>query len=225
MRILLIEDENMLSDALVYILKKNNYSVDAAYDGIKGQEMAETGIYDLIILDRMLPGKEGLDVLRDLRKSGSEIPVIILTAMDSIESRVEGLDNGADDYLVKPFSTEELLARVRALGRRHTHFIQSEEIRISSLIFDPLRTEIRCNDKSLKLTAKESQLLELLVRNKNQVITKDQILDRVWGIDSDVEMNNNIEVYFSYLRKKLRKLNCNVIIETIRGIGYCLKEV
>ncbi len=114
---------------------------------------------------------------------------------------------------------------MRALGRRHTHFIQSEEIRISSLTFDPLRTEIRCNDKSLKLTAKESQLLELLVRNKNQVITKDQILDRVWGIDSDVEMNNNIEVYFSYLRKKLRKLNCNVIIETIRGIGYCLKEV
>jgi DNA-binding response OmpR family regulator len=145
--------------------------------------------------------------------------------MDSISNRVEGLDNGADDYLVKPFSTEELLARIRALGRRHVDFIQDENIKLASLIFDPQKGQIKCRGNTVKLTTKESQLLELLARNKNQVITKDQILDRVWGMDSDVEMNNNIEVYFSYLRKKLRKLNCGVKIETIRGIGYCLKEV
>jgi DNA-binding response OmpR family regulator len=225
MRLLLIEDEVMLSDALVYILKKNNYSVDAVYDGIQGEEMAETQIYDVIILDRMLPGKNGIDILKSIRKNKIQTPVIILTAMDSVSNRVEGLDNGADDYLIKPFSTEELLARIRALGRRHVDFIQDENIKLSSLVFDPLKGEIECDKKKIKLTAKESQLLELLVRNKNQVLTKDQILDRVWGIDSNVEMNNNIEVYFSYLRKKLRELNCGVKIETIRGIGYCLKEV
>ncbi|OAA86863.1 response regulator transcription factor [Clostridium ljungdahlii] len=225
MRLLLVEDEVMLSDALVYILKKNNYVVDAAYDGITGEEMAESEIYDLIILDRMLPEKNGLDILKFIRKKGIETPVLMLTAMDSIENRVEGLDNGADDYLVKPFSKEELLARIRALSRRHTDFIQHGSIKLSSLIFDPLRGEIQCNGNKTKLTTKESQLLELLARNKNQVLTKDQILDRVWGLDSDIEMNNNIEVYFSYLRKKLRELKCNVVIETIRGIGYCLKEV
>jgi len=221
MRLLLIEDEVMLSEALVYIFKKNNYNVDVAYDGIKGQEMAEIDIYDVIILDRMLPGKDGLEILKDIRNRGIRTPVIILTAMDSISSRVEGLDQGADDYLIKPFSKEELLARIRALGRRHIDFIQYGTIQLASLTFDPLRGELQYKENKVKLTSKESQLLELLA----QVLTKDQILDRVWGPDSDVEMNNNIEVYFSYLRKKLRKLNCNIIIETIRGIGYCLKEV
>ncbi|MFL0194760.1 response regulator transcription factor [Clostridium sp. WILCCON 0269] len=225
MRLLLIEDEVMLSDALVYILKKNNYNVDTAYDGIKGQEMAESQIYDVIILDRMLPGKNGLDILKDIRNKGIGTPVIILTAMDSVSNRVEGLDHGADDYLIKPFSKDELLARIRALGRRRIDFIQDETIKLASLTFDPLRGEVQYKGTKIKLTTKESQLLELLARNKNQVLTKDQILDRVWGPDSDVEMNNNIEVYFSYLRKKLRKLNSDVIIETIRGIGYCLKEV
>lgn len=224
MRLLLVEDEVMLSDALVYILKKNNYNVDTAYDGIEAEEMAETQIYDLIILDRMLPGKDGIDVLKELRKKEIGVPVIILTAMDSVGSRVEGLDSGADDYLVKPFSTDELLARIRALGRRHINFIQDNSIELSSMCFDPLRGEIECHGKKIKLTSKESHLFELLVRNKNQVITKDQILDRVWGIDSDIEMNNNIEVYFSHLRKKLRSINSSVVIETVRGIGYCLRE-
>lgn len=225
MRLLLVEDEIMLSDALVYILKKNNYAVDAAYDGIEGDEMAQSKIYDIIILDRMLPQKNGIDILKNLRKRKIETPVIMLTAMDTIENRVEGLDNGADDYLVKPFDTKELLARIRALSRRHTDFIQDGNIELSSLMFDPLKTEMEYEGNKIKLTAKESQLLELLARNKNQVITKDQILDRVWGIDSDIEMNNNIEVYFSYLRKKLRKIGSNVEIETVRGVGYCLKEV
>ncbi|MCH3965831.1 MAG: response regulator transcription factor [Clostridium sp.] len=225
MRLLLIEDEIMLSDALAYILRKNNYNVDVANDGIEGQEMAETEIYDIIILDRMLPGKDGLDILKGLRKKGIEIPVIILTAMDSVENRVEGLDNGADDYLIKPFSKEELLARIRALGRRNMNYIQDGNIKLNSLLFDPLKGEIEYNENKVKLTSKESQLLELLARNKNQVITRDQILDRVWGIDSDIEMNNNIEVYFSHLRKKLKCIKSGVVIETVRGVGYCLKEI
>jgi two-component system, OmpR family, response regulator ArlR len=223
MRLLLVEDEVRLADALVYILKKNKYSIDAVYDGISGLQMAETGIYDLIILDRMLPRLEGLEILKEIRKQGIITPVIFLTAKDEICDRVEGLDNGADDYLVKPFSTEELLARIRALCRRNTDTLQSENISLSSMTFNPLKCEIENKGMTSKLTLKESQLLELFLRNKNQVITRDQILDRIWGIDSEVEINS-IEVYLSYLRKKLSSIKCAVHIETIRGIGYCLKE-
>lgn len=223
MRLLLVEDEVRLADALVYILKKNKYSVDAVYDGISGLEMAETSIYDLIILDRMLPGMDGLDILKTLRKKGFAIPIIFLTARDEICDRVVGLDNGADDYLIKPFSTDELLARIRALSRRNHETLQSESLSISSIDFNPLKCEIEKDGLTTKLTFKESQLLELFIRNKNQVITRDQILDRIWGVDSEVEINS-IEVYLSYLRKKLNSINCDIHIETIRGIGYCLKE-
>lgn len=223
MRLLLVEDEVRLSDALVYILKKQKYSVDAVYDGREGLEMAETGIYDLIILDRMLPSLEGLEILKGIRKKGLTTPIIFLTARDEICDRVAGLDNGADDYLVKPFSTEELLARIRALCRRNNDTIHSECMSISSTIFNPLKCEVENEGLIAKLTLKESQLLELFLRNRNQVITRDQILDRIWGIDSEVEINS-IEVYLSYLRKKLTSIKCDIHIETIRGIGYCLKE-
>lgn len=223
MRLLLVEDEQRLSEALAYILKKNKYVVDVAYDGEDGQEMATTGTYDLIILDRMLPGKEGVAVLKELRALNITTPVLLLTARDTVEDRVTGLDAGADDYLVKPFATEELLARIRALSRRQTEQIRSEKIELASLIFDPLSCEITNNQDTIKLTFKESQLLELFMRNLGQVITKEQILDRVWGLDSDVEMNN-VEIYIHYLRKKLNWSDCPIRIETIRGIGYCLKE-
>lgn len=224
MRLLLVEDEVMLSEALVYILKKNNYAVDAVYDGISGLEMAETGIYDVIILDRMLPGKEGVEILKELRKKGISTAVIMLTAKDAIKDRVEGLDAGADDYLIKPFSKEELLARIRALSRRQSEVVQTESLTFADLVFNPLKAEIYCGNDTVKLTLKESMILELLMRNKNQVITKDLILDRVWGVGSDIEINN-LEVYLSYLRKKIALLNCGTVIETIRGVGYCLKEV
>lgn len=223
MRLLLVEDEVRLSEALVYILKKNNYAVDAVYDGISGLEMAETEIYDVIILDRMLPGKEGVEILKELRKKNINTAVIMLTAKDAVKDRVEGLDAGADDYLIKPFSKEELLARIRALSRRNTEVLQTDVLTFGSLILNPLKSEICSNGDSVKLTQKESMILELLMRNKNQVITKDVILDRVWGLDSDIEINN-LEVYLSYLRKKLSLINCGTIIETIRGVGYCLKE-
>lgn len=222
MRILLVEDEPRLSEALTYILKKNNYGVDAAYDGETGQTMAETGVYDLIILDRMLPRKEGVVLLKELRSQGIHTPVLLLTARDSLQDRVEGLDAGADDYLVKPFSTEELLARLRALGRRPSGQIQNEQLIVGGLIFKPLHCELTQGNETVKLTLKESLLLELFMRNPGQVITKEQILDRVWGLDTDVEPNN-VEIYVHYLRKKLN--SSNVRIETVRGIGYCIKEV
>jgi DNA-binding response OmpR family regulator len=224
MRILLVEDEERLSEALSYILKKNRYAVDTALDGITGQDLAETGIYDIIILDRMLPGREGVVLLKNLRSQGIKTPVLMLTAKDTVADRVEGLDAGADDYLIKPFSTEELLARIRALGRRQSEIINDESLRASSLVLHPMRGEIECGNEIIKLTMKETQLLELFLRNKGQVISREQILDRVWGLDCEVEMNN-IEIYIYYLRKKLEPLASNVKIETVRGIGYCLREV
>ncbi len=224
MRLLLIEDEKGLSEALAYILKKNKYGVDVAYDGITGQEMAETAIYDIIILDRMLPGKEGLAVLKELRSQGIKTPVLILTAKDAVADRVQGLDAGADDYLVKPFSTDELLARIRALSRRQSELLQGDALQVSSLFLYPLKSEAVYGNTTIKLTLKETQLLELFIRNKCQVITREQILDRVWGLDSEVEMNN-VEIYIYYLRKKLEPLNQLLRIDTIRGIGYCLREV
>ena len=224
MRILLVDDKIHLAEALEYTLKKNNYIEDVAFDGLVGQEMAETGMYNVIILDRMLPGKEGLEVLRDIRKQGITTPVLVLTAKDTIKDRIEGLDSGADDYLIKPFSKDELLARIRALGRRQTDAIQNEEINIGNMIFDPLKGEVNVNDKVTKLSSKESQIFEILLKNKNIVVTKELLLEKIWGFQSDVELNN-IEVYLSYLRKKLTSSKCGVIIQTIRGSGYCLKEV
>ncbi len=223
MRILLVEDERRLADALEYILKKNHFIVDAAYDGINGQDMAETGIYDLIILDRMLPGKEGVEILKYLRSKKITSAVIILTAKDAVPCRIEGLDAGADDYLIKPFSTEELMARIRALGRRSHHKVPSDLFQIGDFTFDPKSCEGRYKDKHVRFTLKETQLLELLLRNAGQVLTKEQILERVWGFDSEVEMNA-IEIYIYYVRKKLNALNSSLSISTIRGIGYCLKE-
>jgi len=223
MKILLVEDEVRLSEALVHTLKKNNYIVDVAFDGITGQQMAETNMYNVIILDRMLPKKDGLDVLRDLRKQGVTTPVLILTAKDSVKNRVEGLDSGADDYLTKPFSKSELLARIRALGRRQSEIFVNEEINIGNMSFNCMKGEIKVNGQTIKLTSKESQILEILIKNKNIVVSKEQLLEKVWGFQTDIELNN-IEVYLSYLRKKLSKLDRGIVIETIRARGYCLKE-
>jgi len=223
MRILLVEDELRLSEALVHTLKKNNYIVDTAFDGISGQQMAETRMYNIIILDRMLPGKDGLDVLIDLRKQGITTPVLILTAKDSVKDRVEGLDSGADDYLTKPFSKSELLARIRALGRRQSEVLVNEESNIGNMCFNCMKGEVKVNGQIIKLTSKESQILEILIKNKNLVVSKEQLLEKIWGFQTDIELNN-IEVYLSYLRKKLAKANCGIVIETIRARGYCLKE-
>ena len=224
MRILLVEDEIRLAEALEQILKKQGYIVDVANDGAVGQDMAETGIYGVIILDRNLPSIEGVEILKYLRKQQIATPVILLTAKDTISNRVEGLDAGADDYLIKPFSKDELLARVRALSRRSENLQTSDMLQIASLCLDMRSCEVSIGAEKIKLTTTESQLLELLMRNQGQVLTKEQILDRIWGFDKDVEIKN-VELYVFYLRKKIAFEKGGVAINTVRGIGYCLKEI
>ncbi len=222
MRILLVEDEIRLAEALAQILKKQGYLVDVTSDGRVGQDMAETGIYSVIILDRNLPGIEGVDILKYIRARKITTPVIFLTAKDTISNRVEGLDAGADDYLVKPFSKDELLARVRALARRSENLQISDKLCVASLCLDTLSCEVSIDNKKIKLTVTEAQLLELLMRNQGQVLTKEQILDRIWGFDKDVEIKN-VELYIFYLRKKIAFEECGIVLQTVRGIGYCLK--
>lgn len=224
MRILLVEDEIRLAEALEQILKKQGYIVDHAHDGAIGQDMAETGIYDVIILDRNLPSIEGVDVLKYLRKQKISTPVIMLTAKDTISNKVEGLDAGADDYLIKPFSKDELLARVRALSRRAENLQSSDMLCVGNLSLDTALQEACINKEKIKLTTTEAQLLEFLMRNRGQVLTKEQILDKIWGFEKDVEIKN-VELYIFYLRKKIDFEKAKVIIETVRGVGYSLKEV
>ncbi|MBP2651765.1 MAG: mprA 2 [Firmicutes bacterium] len=218
-KLLLIEDETKLVDALSYVLKKNGYVVDTAFDGESGIEMAATGVYDIIILDRMIPNRDGLSLLKELRAMGMETPVMFLTAKDSPKDRVEGLDAGADDYLVKPFFTDELLARLRALARRKGKELTHNTVTAAGLVFDPARCEVIKNNEVIHLTLKESLLLELLLRNCGQVITKDRIMEKVWGYNSDTEIAN-VDLYIHYLRKKLNTAN----IKTVRGVGYYLQE-
>lgn len=223
MRILLVEDETRLAEALEQILRRQGYLVDVTGNGAVGKDMAETGIYGVIILDRMLPNMEGVDILKQLRANGIKTPVIFLTARDSVQNRVEGLDAGADDYLVKPFSKDELLARVRALTRRSESLGESNAASVASLSLDTRSCEVTATGEKIKLSTTETQLLELLIRNKGQVLTKEQILDRVWGFDKDVDVKN-VELYIFYLRKKIPFEKCGAEICTVRGIGYCMKE-
>jgi DNA-binding response OmpR family regulator len=224
LRILLVEDEIRLAEALEQILKRQGYLVDVTGDGADGQDMAETGIYDVIILDRMLPNIEGVNILMYLRAQGIKTPVIILTAKDAVSSRVEGLDAGADDYLIKPFSKDELLARIRALARRPNNLQTSDKVCVASLCLDTRSCEVSLGAESIKLTVTEAQLLELLMRNRGQVLSKEQILDRIWGFDKEIDIKN-VELYIFYLRKKVNLKKGGVTIHTIRGIGYCLKEI
>lgn len=224
MRILLVEDEARLAEALEQILKRQGYSVDVTGDGAIGRDMAETGIYGVIILDRMLPNMEGVDILKSLRASGLKTPVIFLTARDSVSNRVEGLDAGADDYLVKPFAKDELLARVRALARRSENLQESDVVSVASLSLDVRACEVSAGADSIRLSATEAQLLEILMRNRGQVLTKEQILDRIWGFDKEVDVKN-VELYIFYLRKKIPFDKSGAEIQTVRGVGYCLREV
>jgi len=222
LRILLVEDEIRLAEALEQILKKQGYIVDVANDGAAGQDMAETGIYGVIILDRNLPSVEGVEVLKHLRKQNISTPIILLTAKDTVSNRIEGLDAGADDYLIKPFSKDELLARVRALSRRSENLQTSDTLCVASLCLDMRSCEVSIGANKVKLTTTEAQLLELLMRNQGQVLTKEQILYRIWGFNKEVEIKN-VELYIFYLRKKIDLEKGGVTINTIRGVGYSLK--
>lgn len=221
MRVLLVEDEKTLAAALGKIFEKNKILVDVVNDGIEGKLLSEHDVYDVIILDIMLPGMTGLEILRSIREAGKNVPILLLTAKDDTKDKVNGLNMGADDYLVKPFVTEELIARVRALGRRPWEVYQDNVIHFSNLSLNINSGELYVDDVLNRLTAKEAQLLEMFIRNPGMTISKEQILDRIWGIES-MAMENSVEIYVHYLRKKLD--TSKAYIKTIRGLGYVLKE-
>lgn len=224
MRILIVEDELHLAEALTQILKKNHYSVDAVHDGRTGLDYAQTGIYDLLLLDIMMPEMDGISVLKTLRQQGVATPIILLTAKGEITDKVIGLDYGADDYIAKPFSAEELLARIRAALRRKGEVLPEEGLIFGDIQLNTANLKLSVNGKEMKLNLKENELLELLITRKQGVTSKEQIIEKLWGFDSDVEYNN-VEVYISFLRKKLNFLHSQVKISTIRGVGYVLEEV
>lgn len=223
MRILIVEDELDLNMVLSEMLTIEGYNVDSSYDGTDGLDNALSGIYDLIILDIMLPKKNGIEVLSEIRKNSINTPVLMLTAKSEIEDKISGLDNGADDYLTKPFNSKELLARIRALLRRREKILINENLEFADILIDKSTHELYKNSQKVKLTKKEYDIIELLILNKGKAVPKDDLTVKIWGYNTDIEYNS-IEVYISFLRKKLRAIDSTVCISTIRGVGYIIKE-
>lgn len=222
MRLLLAEDEKDLSRALTTILERNNYSVDAVYDGEEALAYINSNNYDGAILDIMMPKLDGLAVLREIRRHGNFLPILLLTAKSEIDDKVEGLDAGANDYLTKPFAAKELLARIRAMTRENTGAVDSS-LTMGNLSLDLASFTLSSPSGSFRLANKEFQMLEMLMGNPGQLISSERFFERIWGYDSEVELNV-VWVYISYLRKKLATLNANVQIKAARNAGYFLEE-
>jgi len=221
MRILVVEDEKKVAGFIKKGLEEESYAVDVAYDGVEGEYMASTNDYDVIVLDIMLPKKNGFDVVKDLRTKNIKTPVLLLTARDSVEDKVKGLDSGADDYLNKPFAFEELLARVRALMRRKDYGLA--ELKFADLVLDQATRKAKRGDEIVDLTSKEYGLLEYFLRNPNKVLTRTMIAEHVWDYTFDSD-TNIIDVYVNHLRNKIDKEPFKKVIHTVRGVGYILKE-
>ena len=221
-RVLMVEDEKYIAEAVAQVLRKNNYSIDLAHNGEYGLDCGLSGIYDIIILDIMLPKMDGISLLRELRKNRIETPVILLTAKSQIEDKVQGLDCGADDYLAKPFHADELLARLRALGRRKSELNNDSILKLAEMELNPHTLLLSCKNKRVSLTLKESQILELLIKRKNIIISKEAIIEKLWGYDTEAE-DNHVEIHISLLRKKLNQVGTKVNIRTIRGSGYIIE--
>lgn len=221
MKLLFAEDERSLSRAIVHILEKNCYRVDAVYDGQTALDYLENGDYDGVILDIMMPKVDGITVLNELRRKGKQVPVLMLTAKAEIDDKVLGLDLGANDYLTKPFDTKELLARIRAMTRGR----QSADASLSmgNISLNRTNFELSSPSGSFRLANKEYQIMELLLANPRQLISSDRFLEKIWGLDSNVE-SSVVWVYISYLRKKLTALNASVSIKAVRNAGYLLEE-
>ncbi len=223
MRVLVIEDDHKIANALKKALEQDKYAVDVSYDGDDGYAMATTEPYDVAIIDRMIPGEyDGLKIVQAMRQAKIHTPVILLTALGSIRDRTKGLDSGADDYLVKPFALEELLARVRALIRRPAEQ-QSSILQYKDLSMDTNNFVVKRADKTINLTSREFSLLEYLMRNPERTVTKDAIISHVWNYDADI-LPNTVEVYIKYLRAKIDAPFKTNLIHTIRGFGYRLGE-
>ncbi|MBQ3115578.1 MAG: response regulator transcription factor [Clostridia bacterium] len=222
MKILLVDDERQLTDALKKILEQNNYSVDCALNGEDGLYLAMSGIYDFIILDIMMPGMDGLSVLKSLRDKNLDTPILMLTAKSEISDKIEGLNLGADDYMTKPFHTDELLARIRAMLRRKETFV-GDVVKFNDITLNRDTLELSCNQKTILLGKKEFQILEMLMLSNGKVIKKEKFIEKIWGFESEAEYNT-IEVYVSFLRKKLMAIGAKTEVKSLRGIGYTLGE-
>ena len=224
MRLLIVEDEKRLAGTLRQLLHRQGYTADVSYDGVSGLDNAMSGIYDLVILDVMLPGMSGFQVAQKLRQGGIVVPVLMLTAKSGLTDRIHGLDCGADYYLTKPFEAEELLACIRTLLRRAGGALQeSDTLTWGDLSLERGTFTLVCGGRDVRLSRREYDLMELLMRNGTQVVTKEQMLVKVWGYDSQAE-DNNAEVYISFLRRKLSHLHSCVKIKTLRMLGYCLTQ-
>ena len=220
MRILLVEDEEILSNTIKSVLEKD-YDVDQAFDGVEGELYAKQDIYDVIILDLMLPEKNGYEVLAEIRKEKIMTPVIILTAKDGLNDKLQGFQKGADDYLTKPFEKEELKARIMAIARRNNPDFYKNEITYKDLKIDLSTRKAFVGDKELNLQGKQFDMLEYLVNYKDRILTKDQIFDKIWGFESDTT-TNVVEVYASGIRKELKKYGYDKYFKTVRGAGYMI---
>ena len=223
MRVLIVEDEVRLAETLRDLLDTEHYAADVCHDGESGLDNALSDIYDLVILDVMLPNKDVFSVLRALRQEGKTVPVLMLSARSELSDRVEGLDCGADYYLTKPFEPKELLACVRMLTRRQPEQRASNVLEYGDLRLEPDTFELACGERSVRLSRKEFDMMELLLRSREMVLTKESLIVKLWGYESDAE-DNNVEVYISFLRKKLEHLRSRVKIRTIRMVGYRLEQ-
>jgi DNA-binding response OmpR family regulator len=222
MRVLVIEDDQRLARALRRVLEEERYVVDEAHDGVDGEDLAMEPGYDFIVLDVMLPGRDGVSVCRNLRREKVATPILMLTARDTVQDRVNGLDAGADDYLVKPFASMELLARLRSLSRRRTDELSDLRLEAGDLMMDLVRHQVRRGGNEIELTAREFALLEYLLRHQGQALTRTQILAAVWRYDTEV-VSNVVDIYVHYLREKIDRRSDHPLIRTIRGVGYSLR--
>ena len=221
MRILIVEDEKRMAQALCEILRLEKYDVDHYADGLEGLYAVETGAYDIIILDVMLPHKNGFEIAREARKKGIKTPILMLTAKSELDDKVTGLDCGADDYLTKPFMTKELLARLRALTRRNIN-TPDGTLAFGDITLNKDTSMLLCGENSVRLSEKKLRILEYLIANQGRILTREQFAVKIWGYDSDAEYNN-VEVYMSFARKKLNFVKSKVEIKAVRGIGYELR--
>jgi len=224
MNILIIEDEFSLADAVAETLKDDNFSVCIKTDGESGEDEALTENYDLILLDVMLPKKNGFEILRYLRQEKIKTPVIMLTAKSEIDDKLNGLEHGADDYVTKPFAMRELIARVKAVLKRSNNIEDTDYLEFGDLKLDVKNAKLKCGDNEIQINGKELELLEQLLINKNQILSKEVIVERIWGYESEAEYNN-AEVYITFIRRKLKLIDSKVNIKAVRGIGYKLEEV
>lgn len=223
MKILIVEDEMRLAEALAQIMQEQNYMADTVYDGRDGLSCALSGQYDVIVLDVMLPGLNGFEVVKRLRNAKNTTPVLLLTARDETSDKVTGLDSGADDYMTKPFEPDELLARIRALARRCTEVIW-EQLTFHDLTLNLSTYELSCGSRCVRLGLKEFEVMRILMASQPMITTKEDLINRVWGCDSEAE-DNNVEAYISFLRKKIFFLKSRVSITTMRKVGYRLEAL